>query len=616
VKHAIHTIARLREFVVWLIAVGLSTPLLIGDGGLAVAQSDNLPRRDPESLARRFMGVESPGQISPSVSGAVGDRRAFYVLNQANSSYLQVDATLAYISPHAHWWVQDGVPVESGALERSAATLESAALPALQSVYGVPSPPANATDQRIHILNARTQGIGAYFSSVDALTRSVHPYSNELPLIVVNVSAFFPGTSAYNETLAHELQHLFHWGTSPASETWFDEGVSEVVASAIRGSPSRGASYAQNPDRSLIAWTDDPGAFSGQYDGSYLFAQYLADRFGRDALGGITRLGRAPPSVEAFIAGLGHDLHFDEIFGDWLAANLKDNRRAERPRPYRYEAADPEAALAGRIESGSDLTGSVTQFGADYLEVAPGTSSFHIHPAATVRIAPASGPEDNLVWWSNRADSLDATLTRRIDLRAAATASLGFRTWFNTEREFDHGYVAVSRDDGATWTALPGLHTVAENRTGNAYGPSFTGRSGDERDAHWVDEQVDLSPYIGQEVLVRFEYITDQGTTQQGWLIDDISIEAAGVSKEDEEDQSGWQAEGFVRTPLGVPSRMMAQVISGSGATTAVTRYWVEGGAEAEIPVQRSEGGRAVVTVSGVTPMTVEPMEYRIRAVP
>jgi hypothetical protein len=545
----------------------------------------------------------------------VGDRRAFYVLNQASSTYMQVDANLAYISPHANWWLQDGVPMESGVLERSAAALESAALPVLQSVYGELSLPAIATDQRIHVLNARTQGIGAYFSSIDVLPRSVHPYSNELPLVVLNVNSFRTGTSPYNETLAHELQHMFHWSASPASETWFDEGVSEVVASAVRGTPSRGASYAQNPDRSLIAWTDDSGAFSGQYDGSYLFAQYLADRFGRDALGSITRLGRAPGSVEAYLAGLGQPLSFDDIFGDWLVANLKDNQRGARPREYRYEAADPDAALTGKIEPGSEVTGSVTQFGADYLEVAPGTSALVVRAAPTVKIAPASGADGDLVWWSNRADSLDATLTRRIDLTNVSAASLGFRTWFNTERDFDHGYVAVSRDDGATWTALPGPHTVAANLTGNAYGPSYTGKSGGDRDAQWVDEQVDLSPYAGQNVLVRFEYITDQGTTQQGWLIDDITLDAVGLSKDTEDDQASWQADGFVRTSLSVPSRLMVQVMSGSGPSIAVNRYWLEGGTDTVIPVQTTESGRTVITVSGVTPMTVEPMEYGIRAV-
>jgi hypothetical protein len=59
----------------------------------------------------------------------------------------------------------------------------------------------------------------------------------------------------------------------------------------------------------------------------------------------------------------------------------------------------------------------------------------------------------------------------------------------------------------------------------------------------------------------------------------------------------------------------MVQVMSGSGPSIAVNRYWLEGGTDTVIPVQTAESGRTVITVSGVTPMTVEPMEYGIRAV-
>jgi hypothetical protein len=416
--------------------------------------------------------------------------------------------------------------------------------------------------------------------------------------------------------LAHEMQHMLHWTESPASETWLDEGVSEVVASVVRGTPSRGASYAQNPDRSLIAWTNDPGSFAGQYDGSYLIAQYLADRFGMDALGSITRAGRPPGAIESFLASVGEPAAFDEVYGDWLVANLDDDQRSERPQRYRYGAADPEVRLAGRLEPGSERADTVAQFGSDYLEIEPGTSALQVQAASRVKIAPALGADDDVVWWSNRADSLDATLTRRVDLRDRQAARLAFRTWFNTERDFDHCYVAVSEDGGATWHALRGLSSAAVNPTGNAYGPSFTGRSGGETEARWIDEQVDLSPYAGREILVRFEYVTDQGTTQHGWLVDDIAVEESGILADSESDQSAWQADGFVRTALSVPSRLMIQVISGSGASMSVSRYWIENGVETVIPVGNSEGRRTVVSVSGVTPMTVEPMEYRIRALP
>ena len=126
-----------------------------------------------------------------------------------------------------------------------------------------------------------------------------------------------------------------------------------------------------------------------------------------------------------------------------------------------------------------------------------------------------------------------------------------------------------------------------------------------------MDEQIDLSTFAGSEILVRFEYITDQGTSRQGWIVDDISIDEP-VS---EQDQLNWQAAGFVRTPLSVPSRMLVQVINGTGATTSVARYWIDSGVTTTVPISPVGGGRTIVSVSGVTPMTMEPMEYSVRAV-
>jgi hypothetical protein len=193
---------------------------------------------------------------------------------------------------------------------------------------------------------------------------------------------------------------------------------------------------------------------------------------------------------------------------------------------------------------------------------------------------------------------------------------VSFRTWFNTEQDFDHGYVAVSTDAGSTWHALAGLNTRAANPTGNAYGPSFTGHSGAGNASDWVNEQIDLSAYAGSEILLRFEYITDQGTTRQGWIIDNIDLSGAGIDPNSELDQASWQAVGFVRTPLATPSRMLIQIISGEGAETAVSRVWVDAGTSTVVPMPDSNSRRTVVTVSGVTPSTFEEMSYRVHAAP
>jgi immune inhibitor A len=40
----------------------------------------------------------------------------------------------------------------------------------------------------------------------------------------------------------------------------------------------------------------------------------------------------------------------------------------------------------------------------------------------------------------------------------------------------------------------------------------------------WINEMVDLSQYAGQNLTLRFEYVTDSNVTGEGFLLDDLSI--------------------------------------------------------------------------------------------
>ena len=57
---------------------------------------------------------------------------------------------------------------------------------------------------------------------------------------------------------------------------------------------------------------------------------------------------------------------------------------------------------------------------------------------------------------------------------------------------------------------------TAEDPTGNSYGWGYTGKSGGGEAAEWIHEQVDISQFAGEEVYLRFEYITDTGVNWHG----------------------------------------------------------------------------------------------------
>ena len=93
------------------------------------------------------------------------------------------------------------------------------------------------------------------------------------------------------------------------------------------------------------------------------------------------------------------------------------------------------------------------------------------------------------------------------------------------------------------------------NPTGNSYGHGYTGSSG-----VWVDEFVDLTPYVGGEVLIRFEYVTDDAAHLDGVVIDNIAIPELGFL-DDVESYMVWVAQGFTRIGEFLPQQYAVQLM-------------------------------------------------------
>jgi len=204
-------------------------------------------------------------------------------------------------------------------------------------------------------------------------------------------------------------------------------------------------------------------------------------------------------------------------------------------------------------------------------------------------------------------------LTRAFDLTGVSQATLQFWTWYYIENLWDYGYVMVSTDNGTTWTPLATAHTTAENPHKVAYGPGYTGQSDG-----WVEEAVDLTPYAGQRILVRFEYITDDATTQPGMLIDDVSIPEIGYYDGFEDGSGDWVSEGWVRMDNMLPQDFLVEIVQPGNRAAPVTRLLGAGDSpqgEWEITVG-GDLGDAVVIVSGLAPVTTEPAAYSIALTP
>jgi hypothetical protein len=138
-------------------------------------------------------------------------------------------------------------------------------------------------------------------------------------------------------------------------------------------------------------------------------------------------------------------------------------------------------------------------------------------------------------YWSGNSNGLFSTLTMELPLAVdMAHDSLTFKVTYNTETNFDYGYVDVSEDGGMTWKPIPGNITTNSNPNGLNRGNGFTGVS-----AGWIDAIFPLTTYLGKDIMIRFVYTTDGGVLGTfGIRLDNItpvascesvSIIAAGV---------------------------------------------------------------------------------------
>ena len=276
-----------------------------------------------------------------------------------------------------------------------------------------------------------------------------------------------------------------------------------------------------------------------------------------------------------------------------------------------FLAAMPEHTAAGYP---FEYTGSVRQYAADYVLL----TNLEGIEALTIRVdAPSdvglipSDAEQGRFWYSNRADMSDTTLTRAFDFTAVTRVSLNYRLWHHTEKSWDYGYVMVSTDDGATWDILETEHSTTDDPHGAAYGAGYNGVSGGGDLPVWVDESISLDAYAGQEVLVRFEMITDDGVNQPGMAVDDITIPEIDYASDFEADDGGWQAEGWLLTDNRLPQEMWLQAAQIDGDSVTVTRWRAQGGGEWQLALEAGTE-QVLLALSGLAPVTTIPMPYTL----
>lgn len=607
---------------------GMATPNFtppapeVVEGVIEALESADIPERDRLDLAERFRGVED-AEAEQHDEYAVGDTEEFWV-DVSGDQALRVQAILVYKTEVVYMWVEVGSDYDLNDIERSADRFTEETYPTSRAIFGEEANPGIDGDPRLHILHTAVMQMGTlglYYSPSEYPAEAV-TYSNEKEIFYIS-TALDPGTDSYDSVLAHEFQHMIHWNVDGNEESWLNEGLSEV-ASTLNGFGPSGfiQPYFSQTDTQLTGWTSGSGA---NYGGAYLFGMYFYDQFGEDALKTlIAHDENGLTSVEQTLAEIGEDISADDLFINWTIANtLNDvgidprygySTLTTLPPPYEAET------LFGYPHGQTGMT--VAQYGVDYIRLEDradvtitfnGSAQVSILPTNTQSSSPAMNDDDAFVWWSNNADGSDTMLTREVDLSGVQAATLEYDLWYSIEEHYDYGYIAVSTD-GERWTTLETSHTTTLDPHGNSYGAGYTGDSYLEFDTNpsgWMHESIDLSDYAGQEIFIRFEYITDDAVVNAGMAVDNICIAAINWCDDAEEADSAWEARGWVRHSNVLPQAWSVQVISyDANGDVQVEIVDLDEFNHGEIDVIANFDQPAMLVISGLTRYTTQPAVY------
>jgi hypothetical protein len=299
----------------------------------------------------------------------------------------------------------------------------------------------------------------------------------------------------------------------------------------------------------------------------------------------------------------------DDVFMDWAATMwLMDASVGDGRYHYRNYPEAPSILVSESVSAcPGSVGGDVNQYGIDYFRInCAGDHTLSFSGSTVARLLPADANSGRYAFWSNKGDESDMTLTREFDLTGvSAPVILTYSMWYDLETDYDYVFVEASTD-GQTWQILTTPSCTFEDPSGNSFGCGYNDQTGD-----WVQEDVDLSQFAGQKVQIRFEYITDAAVNGEGFLLDDVRLDAIGYQTDFEADDGGWISEGFARVENILPQRYRLSLII-KGASTTVTYIPLSDDQTAEHRFSLAPGDEAILIVTGTTRYTRIPAGYRI----
>ncbi len=136
------------------------------------------------------------------------------------------------------------------------------------------------------------------------------------------------------------------------------------------------------------------------------------------------------------------------------------------------------------------------------------TDDTFISPSSSITDSPEGNYELN--------QDSSIVIAQEIDLSEAEYASVHFFARWEIEPVFDYVQFEISIDNGTNWIPQCGLYTNTQILNGES---AYHGVQ-----SEWVFEEIDLNEYLGQEILARFQLVSDAINTMDGFYFDDLTF--------------------------------------------------------------------------------------------
>ncbi len=588
---------------------------------LGILDTAIIPENDPIALAEKYRGINNTPVMlmEPPIAYINGKVRKFWVLNVDENNYRNIDAELAYQTPHVYFWVEEGVNYSLSDVKNLVDVFENQIYQRNREIFGKEWSPG--VDNDVHLTILYTQELGSaagYFSSADLLMPEIERFSNMAEMFYLSADYIKLSDLFTYGVLAHEFQHMIHWNIDRNETSWINEGLSELAVE-LNGFNAGGFSFlfAANPDLQLNFWPgNDQGNSTPHYGASYLFMKYLFGRYGSDFVSdlvsqsknGMQGIGAVLSSTQG--KSQLSPITSEQIFQDWTIANILQNDEI-RSGIYGYgqDSSIPSFFPAEIIECASEsVSRTVDQFGTDYVEISCDSDyEISVQWNQDIPVLSENPKSGKYYYWSNAGGESGMRLSREFDFtEISGQVELSYWVWYEIEEDYDYLYVNVS-EDGKNWHVLETPSCTNEDPTGSNLGCGYNGKS-----AGWIEEIVDLSDYAGKKITVEFEYITDASVNGEGFLLDDVELNAINFFDDFEINDGKWIAEGFVRIENTLPQIFGVSVIEKDRGTN-IEKFLFEKQTEISYIIKNSnEKIHEIVAISGLSRFTHVPAQYKI----